>query len=215
MIKKVLLIIFLAAWLGGTAQAGLVTFDFNSLEAGTSAEEIGSYMTELYDSPVTVLDATTNNTAGGYLDDSMHLIDVPDSYGNHRFTISFDEVPIRGLSFDWRRQQDEIHLDVEGVTTTGKNVSLTDVFFDISPGSNGGSASGPGEWISFNNFLIDEEHSVYADVLVNKLIFHDSDKGFIEIDNLLVSPVPLPASILLGAFAVGLAGWKLRRLALT
>ena len=193
MIKKVLLIIFLTACLSRIAQAGMVTFDFDSLDSGTDAAEIGSYMTDVYGSTVTVTDATTNNTAGGYLDDSMHLIDTqPD--GRHIFTISFGETPISGLSFDWRRQQDEIHLDVVYMNGT----EVKDVFLDISNGSDGGSASGPGEWISFD------------DGFVRELTFHDSNRGFIEIDNLVVSPVPLPASILLGAFAVGLSGWKLR-----
>ncbi len=191
--KKVLLIVFLTACLGGSAQAGLVAFDFSGLPTGATDDEIGAAMSAQYDSGVTVFGATTNDTAGGYVE-GMHLIDNQTD-GLHQFTISFDTVPISGVSFDWRRQQDAFYLDV--LYTNG---TMDDkVFYDISPGSNGGSASGPGEWISFD----------YP--FVSQLIFHDSDKGFIEIGHVVVSAVPLPSSILLGAFAVGLAGWKSRR----
>lgn len=192
--KRVLLIIFLTVYLGGSAQAGLVAFDFSGLTIGATEAEIGAAMTAQYGSGVTVVGATTDDMAGGYIE-GIHLIDTQTD-GLHSFSISFDEVPISGVSFDWRRQQDEFVLDVMYTDGTWDY----EVFWDRSPGSDGGSASGPGEWISFDS------------PFVSQLLFHDSNKGFIEIGNLVVSAVPLPGSVLLGAFAVGLAGWKFRTL---
>ncbi len=195
--KKILLIIFLTACLGGIAQAGLVAFDFSGLPTGATETQIEAAMSTQYGSGVTVVGATTNDTAGGYIE-GMHLIDTQPDGIHHEFTISFDTVPISGVSFDWRRQQDEFHLDV-GYYTDETWTWDYDVFYDISPGKDGGSASGPGEWIGFDS------------PFVSQLIFHDGNKGFIEVGNLVVNAVPLPTSILLGAFAVGLAGWKSRR----
>lgn len=191
--KRILLIILMTTCLVGTAQAGLVAFDFSGLGLKATEDQIEAAMTIQYGSGVSVAGATTNNKAGGYVE-GMHLIDTQKE-GLHQFTISFDTVPISGLSFDWRRQQDAFYLDVlyQGETTP------VNVFYDISPGNDGGSASGPVEWISF------------GDRLVSQLIFHDSDKGFIEVGHLVVAAVPLPTSILLGIVAVGLAGRKLRK----
>ena len=192
--KKVLLTLFMTTCLAGTAPAGLVAFDFSGLSVGATETEIGAAMSAQYPSWVTVAGATTSDTEGGDIV-GMHLRDTQPG-GFHQFTISFDPtVPISGVSFDWRRQKDAFYLDVVDVGGTTHD----DVFYDISPGENGGSGSGPSDWISFDSYF------------VKQLIFHDSDKGFIEVGNLVVNAVPLPTSILLGVFAVGLAVRKLRQ----
>jgi len=204
--KKVILIIVLTACLGGIAQAGLVSFDFSGLSVGATEGEISAVLSAQYGSDVIVQGATIDDKAGGYIE-GLHLIDTQTD-GLHSFSITFDEVPISGVSFDWRRQQDEFVLDV--VYTDG--TWGYEVFWDRSPGSDGGSASGPGEWISFDKFYPGPDPGTGIP-FVKELIFHDSDKGFIEVGNLMVSAVPLPTSLLLGVFAVGAAGRKLRRLA--
>lgn len=192
--KKVLLTPLIITCLVGIAQADLVTFDFSGLPLGATEAQIGAAMSAQYGgSGVTVVGATTAYAVGEYID-GMHLIDTQTD-GWHEFRISFDAVPISGVSFDWRRQQDSFYLDV--VDTGGTTHER--VFYDVSPGSDGGSATGPSEWIDFDGFLVKE------------LIFHDSNRGYIEIDDLVVSAVPLRASVVLGAFAVGLAGRKLRK----
>jgi hypothetical protein len=191
--KKILLTLVVATCLVGTARAGLVAFDFSGLPVGATKDRIEAAMSIQYGSGVTVVGATTSNTAGGYVE-GMHLMDNQTD-GDHIFTISFDTVPISGVSFDWRRQQDAFYLDVvymDGTIDDG-------VFYDVSPGRDGGSASGAGEWISFDS------------PFVSQLIFHDSNRGFIEVGHLVVNAVPLPASLLLGVVAVGLAARKLRQ----
>jgi len=152
-------------------------------------------MTDLYGDTVTVTGATSYPYSG-----VNPLIALgPDQYiadavpGAHQFTIEF-AVPITSVSFNWARSDDPFKL--EAIYAGG----TVQVFSAETGMTNGGSGSGLEE--------ID-----FLDVLgspVTGLFFHDGGKGAIGIDNLVVNAVPLPASILLGAFAVGLAGWKFR-----
>ncbi len=195
--KKILSMMLLTAYLGGSAQAGLVAFDFGALAPGTDDAGIGSYMTDLYGSTVTVTGATSYPYSGvnplPALGPDQYIADaVP---GAHQFTIDF-AVPITYVSFDWARTDDPFKLEA---TYAGGTVQV----FSAEGGvTHGGSGFG---W---------EEIDLLALLgsPVTSLFFHDGGQGAIGIDNLVVSAVPLPASILLGAFAVGLAGWKFRTL---
>jgi hypothetical protein len=195
--KKVLLTIFLTACLGGSAQAGLVAFDFDALTPGAGDTEIGSYMTGLYGSTVTVTGATSYPYSGvnplPALGPDQYLADaVP---GPHQFTIEF-AIPITAVSFDWARTDDPFKL--EAIYPGG----TVQVFSVGGAGeAQGGSGSGTEGMIDLLAILGSP---------VTGLFFHDGGQGGIGIDNLVVNAVPLPASILLGAFAVGLAGWKMR-----
>jgi hypothetical protein len=195
--KKVLLIIFLTACLGRSAQAGMVTFDFDSLNPGTDDTGIGSYMTDLYGSTVTVTGATSYPYGNPSVDplsalgNDQYIADA--EQGNHQFYISFS-VPITYVSFDWAREDDPFKVEA---TYAGGTVQV----FSVGTGeTNGGTGHG---WEEID--LLDRLGSP-----VTSLYFHDGGQGGIGIDNLVVNAVPLPASILLGAFAVSLAGWKLR-----
>ena len=195
--KKLLMIIFLTVCLGGNAQAGMVTFDFDDLDAGADDAAIGSYMTDVYGPTVTVTGATSYPYGNPLvnplpaLGDDQYIADA--ELGNHQFYISFS-VPITYVSFNWAREDDPFKVEA---TFAGGTVQV----FSVGTGeTNGGNGNG---WEEID--LLDRLGSP-----VTTLYFHDGGQGGIGIDNLQVSPVPLPASILLGAFAVGLAGWKLR-----
>ncbi len=204
--KKVLLIIFLTACLGGSAQASLVTFDFDSLypSGGADAAEIGSYMSGVYGFPVMVTGATSYPyMSGETLVNPLPALSgsVADQYiadaenGNHQFYISFS-VPITSVSFDWARTDDPFKLEA---TYAGGTVQV----FSVGAGeTHGGSGSGTEGVIDLLAILGSPVTSLY---------FHDGGQGGIGIDNLVVNAVPLPASILLGAFAVGLAARKLHQ----
>ncbi len=196
--KKVLLIIFLTACLGGSAQAGLVLFNFDSLQPGADAAAIGSYMSPLYGSTVTVTGATSYPYGEPLVNPLSAL--GPDQYiadaenGNHQFYISFS-VPITSASFYWARESDPFKVEA---TYAGGTVQV----FSVGTGeTNGGTGFG---W---------EDIDLLARLgsPVTSLYFHDGGQGGIGIDDLVVNAVPLPASILLGAFAVGLAARKLHQ----
>ncbi len=208
--KKALLIIFLTACLGGSAQAGLAMFDFDGLLPGTDAAGIGTYMTGLYGSAVTVTGATSYpylsgttlvNPLSALSSSGTDADKLADQYiadaegGHHEFYISFS-VPIVSLSFDWARESDPFKVEA---TYAG---GIRQVFSVGTGAPNGGTGNGT-ETIDLLALLGSP---------VTRLYFHDGGKGGIGIDNLTVTSVaPLPASILLGVFAVGLAGRKLRQ----
>jgi len=198
--KKVILIIFLTACLGARAQAGMVVFDFqdDDLAAGANSDEIGIYMSKLYGSPVTVTGAMGYSDVGPLSDlynggDDLYIAD--EEQGQHEFRIFFS-VPITSVSFDWAREDDP--FKVEAIYADG-----TVQIFSAGTGvDSGGSGSGTEKDIDLLAMLGSP---------VTGLYFHDGGQGSIGIDNLMVSAVPLPTSLLLALFAVGTAGRKLRK----
>ncbi len=194
---KVLLTLFIITCLVGTARAGLsttFTFDDGTLAGGENSGAISDYMTAVYGSTVTVEGATvypssTLNPLSVLGGDNYIADAVP---GPHQFTIEF-AVPITAVSFNWARADDPFKLDVTFADGTIGQIFSTQV------GQWGGATSG-----SWAIDLLPKPVSI--------LFFHDGGQGAIGIDDLaVVSAVPLPASILLGVFAVGLAARKLRQ----
>ncbi len=188
--RKILLILFMTTCLVGTAQAGLATFAFDDI---IITETLSEYMTRIYGPRVTVEGAALY--PGSILDSALG----PDKYiadavpGPHQFTIEF-AVPITAVSFNWARDDDPFKLDV--IFTDGTTAQI----FSTQIGQWGGATSG--------SWAIDALPKP-----VSTLFFHDGGQGAVGIDNLaVVSAVPLPASILMGVFAVGLAARKLRQL---
>jgi hypothetical protein len=196
--------VFLLLLLAGTARAGLCTFD-NLL----SGETLSDYVSRMCGFGVTVnsaaiypdgsrdpSDPLPNLGSDNYLADAGVLPGEPGG-DSHSFTITFS-VPITSLSFDWARE-----LDTFKVEATYGDTSLQ--VLSITSGKSGGGSGWGHETID----LLDPD--IFGGP-VTSLFFHDGGEGAIGIDNLaVVSVVPLPASILLGAFAVGLAGRKLRQ----
>ncbi len=196
--KQAIIISVLLACLAGTAQANLtMSFDFDDVASPYGAAQIESYMEGLYPGRnITVTGATSYGSGGPigalYGGGADRYIG-DDGTGLHEFSISFD-LPITSVSFDWASQTDAFNV-FAGDGTGPAN----DQIFWSAPGTASGSMT--------INVLGFEDIS-YG---VTTLRFTDHNTGGIGIDNLMVSVVPLPASILLGVFAVGLAVRELRK----
>lgn len=195
---SVLGVFLLMLLVGGNAQAAL--FNFDELAGGAGSGPISDYMTDVYGSDVSVTGATVYPVAGsdplsasGWSNTTPYIAEA--DQGAHQFTITF-EVPITSVSFSWARVEDPLKLEA---AYAGGTVQV----FSVGTGqANGGTGYG--------YETIDLLAMVGAPV--TSLFFHDGGQGAIGIDNLtVVSAVPLHASMLLGAFAVGLAGRKLRK----
>ncbi len=198
--KKMLIVSFLTACLAGTAEAGPVLFTFDGVSTPYSSKKISEYMSASFGDGITVTGATAypydttnplNVLSSGASD--QYIGDTGD--GTHSFTIQFP-TRIVSLSFDWARNTDPFVFEVWDTGGT----AYREVFRATESGGNTSATSGTDEAFDF------------SPIGVTKLWFHNGGSGSraIGIDNLSVL-VPLPASVLLGVFAVGLVGRKLRK----
>lgn len=201
--RKILLIPLLATCLVGTAQAGLATFDFESVAGGTDAAAISTYMSNTYGSLVTVSanTAVTMNTGPAsyglppWSTNSTSYIwsdPAPTTSNRTNIEITF-ETPIYGIAFQGFVFEASGGADFTFTAFGSKDgtqvyrQTWNDGVGEISP-----------TWISF-------------DQPVSFLHFSDNGEHAVGVDNLVVQAVPLPTSVLLGVFAVGLVGRKLRK----
>ncbi|MGZ6208051.1 MAG: PEP-CTERM sorting domain-containing protein [Syntrophales bacterium] len=178
--------------IGGTAMAATITFNFNSLANNSSAATIGTYMTGLYGSTVTVtgIDGSTVVSessglfANGYIETET---------GDRIMQIAF-ATPLTSVSFDWARERSQFNAEYSINGTTFTNF-LTD-----GPDNSG-----------VNNNATGHQNTFTLPAGVTTLRFSSGDQenqAEVGIDNLVVTnAVPEPISLLLLGFGlIGLAG---------
>ncbi len=165
----------------GTASATPVMFDFDDvgLPYISGAAKIEAYMEKLYGSDITVTGGIVGNgIIPGPLGDD-HYLQAGPAFGTTWFSFSFNEVPIIAASFDWAVELNSFHAYADG-----------EEFF----------SRGWGIWSSGNT------GTIHFGSPVTTLRFSDSNIWEIEVDNLVITPVPEPATaFLLGAGAALMA----------
>lgn len=168
-----------------------VKFDFDGAPYRGGAAEIEAYMEGLYPSyDITVVGGIVGNGCfGGPLGqdegkDHDHYIQAGPSCGTYWFSFSFG-IPITSVSFDWGVRFNAFHAFADDV----------EIF----------SSDGWKFWTWGNSGIIN-----LLEVNPNgvtTLRFSDSFLGEIEVDNLVVTPTPEPATVAL----LGLGGLVLVR----
>lgn len=152
----------------GNAMA--VLFDFEEVPNASGPAVIEVYMEDLYGSDITVANGRVRlgRIPGPLGPDRYVRAGYP--YGAHWFSISFNEIPITSVSFDWATASDTFHAFADDTE-----------FF-----SHGG-----GLWSS------GDSGTVFFDSPVTTLKFANSPCVEIRVDNLSVTQVPEPAAVYL------------------
>ena len=189
------IVIALAVVFAMSTTASAILFDFEGAPYAGGAAAIEAYMEGIYGSDITV---THGIVGDGYLNGPLgpdHYIQAGPSWGTHWFSISFNDVPITSVSFDWAVRPG--WPDKEAFKAYADN----NLIFSI--GAQKKWASGNTGTINFASLGLPP---------VTTLKFTDSWTGEIEVDNLNVTPVPEPATLfLLGSGLIGLAGLGRRK----
>ena len=170
----------LCAFAGNTT-ANIVCLDFDELTINSSPKTIESYMEGLYGSDIKVKHAIVDGDAGPLGPDSF----LQNKHGKHWFSISFNELPITSVSFDWAVDKSTFHALAQFVDGDNDDEEFIDIF------------SEDWQWQASG-----KRGTIYFDSPVKALKFTGSHTGRIELDNLCVSPVPEPATVCL----LGLGG---------
>jgi len=167
----------------GNATADIVCFDFDDLASGSSSKTIESYMESVYGSDIKVRHAIVDEDAGPLGPDSF--IQNKPTPGKSWFSISFNELPITAVSFDWAVEESTFQALASFVSDDDDDEEFIDIF------------SENWKWRSSGN-----SGTIYFDSPVKTLKFNGSLGGKIQIDNLCVSHLPEPATVCL----LGLGG---------
>jgi hypothetical protein len=190
--KQLQLFCAITAVVAGVSGASAQTFhfDFNSLENRDRDNAVSDYMTAIYGSSVEtdgvrVTDQTS--IPGGVTDlfiaTSLQLLNRGD------FEIVFDDVSIMGVQFEGHVLDPTIGEDFHFRAFNGN----TEVF---ALARNGGEEIFDSGWLEFQS-------------PVDRLVFSDSGRKDVGIDDLTVQVAPEPAT--LGLLLVGIAGGLVRR----
>jgi len=168
------------------AGALTVSFDFDddALPWWSGEVTIESYMEGLYGSEITVVGGRVGNgIIPGPLHDypGDHYIQTGLCCQPHSFSFSFNEVPLIAVSFDWGVRMSSFYVYAD---------DDEEPFF----------SSEGWDWWAWGN-----SGSIHFESPVNTLKFTGSCfLGEIEIDNLVVTPIPEPATISLLAIGAAL-----------
>jgi len=181
LMKKLLYLslLLIAGLLVQNAGAASVLFDFDDddLAWGSGAAAIESYMEGLYGSDITVVGGRVGNgIIPGPLHDfpGDHYIQTDLGCGSHWFSFSFNECPLIAVSFDWGVRMGSFHAYAD---------DDDEAFF---------SSEGWHWWTSGHS------DTIFFESHVTTLKFTGSCfLGEIEIDNLVVTHIPEPATIFL------------------
>ena len=183
--------------LAGTSHAVTVTFDFQSLGLPANETDIAAYMTGLYGSTVQVTGAL--GVAGHVTSPGLptrHIGNKQTGVLFDEINISFVQVPIMSVQFDW-----EV---LDNGTNTGP-VGFAFFAYDVNDVQ-----------IASFNYTGSIPHTETTSLItfsqpVARLRFTDDGVHAIGVDNLIVTMVPEPATVLLlGAGLVVFLGWILR-----
>jgi hypothetical protein len=181
---RFLISVLVAVLLVQNACTASVLFDFDDddLPWWSGAAAIENYMEGLYGSDITVVSGRVGNgIIPGPLHDFSgdHYIQTGLGCGPRSFSFSFNELAVTAVSFDWGVRKASFHAYAD---------DDEEEFF---------SSDGWDWWTS------DSSGTIFFESPVTTLKFGGSCfLGEIEVDNLVVTPVPEPATI----FLLGLGG---------
>ena len=166
------------------AAAGAVVFDFEAAPLDGGAGEIETYMEGLYGSGITVVGGTVRDwlipgVLSAPLGDDQY-ISACNCCGTSSISISFDDVAITSVSFDYGMVSSSFYALADGAQILGQGWQ--------------GWNSGNMGTISFGS-------------PVTTLTFMNDCPGEIEIDTLVVTPVPEPSLVVL----LGLGAMMVRK----
>lgn len=176
-------LLILGAIFAGTA-AGAVVFDFEAAPLYGGAAEIETYMEGLYGSGITVVGGTVRawlrpDVLSAPLGDDQ-FVSACDCCGSSSISISFDDVAITSVSFDYGVVSSSFYALADGMVILGQG------------------------WQGWGD---DNTGTISFGSPVTTLTFMNDCPGEIEIDTLVVTPVPEPSIVLL----LGLGAMMVRK----